>query len=172
MLEYSDSEDAANGGITIALQSALEFYNFLMTGDLSEVYQHFGPVFEQHIVVQNNAYNFELNLVDDAKATIDYFTNLNYAQTLETYINSILVELGAETTIVEILDKIAAYGGAGAFVPISGFANAMVSPAMEFRREGLVMGVGAKLFTIAGPVLVWGISISVIVGVVYAIVPW
>jgi hypothetical protein len=110
MLEYSDSEEAANGGITIALQSALEFYNFLMTGDLSEVYQHFGPVFEQYIVVQNNAYNFELNLVDDAKATIDYFTNLNYAQTLETYINSILVELGAETTIVEILDKIAAYG--------------------------------------------------------------
>jgi len=48
----------------------------------------------------------------------------------------------------------------------------MVSPAMEFRREGLVLGLGAKLFSIAGPVLVWGISISVVVGVAYAIVPW
>ena len=57
-------------------------------------------------------------------------------------------------------------------MPISGFANAMVSPAMEFRREGLVLGLGAKLFTIAGPVLVWGVSASVIVGIIYAIWPW
>ena len=71
-----------------------------------------------------------------------------------------------------VFDRIGQYGGAGAFVPISGFANAMVSPAMEFRREGLVLGLGAKLFTIAGPVLVWGISISVAVGVIYALIPW
>ena len=58
---------------------------------------------------------------------------------------------------------------AGTFVPITGFANAMVSPALEFRREGLVLGLGAKLFTIAGPVLVYGISASVVVGVVYAL---
>ena len=61
--------------------------------------------------------------------------------------------------------------GAGAFVPISGFANAMVSPAMEFRREGMVLGLGAKLFTLAGPVLVWGVSASVIAGLVYALWP-
>jgi len=54
-------------------------------------------------------------------------------------------------------------------VPITGFANAMVSPALEFRREGLVLGLGAKLFSIAGPVLVYGIGASVLVGVVYAL---
>ena len=57
-------------------------------------------------------------------------------------------------------------------MPISGFANAMVSPAMEFTREGLILGLGAKLFTIAGPVLVWGVSASVIVGMLYAFFPW
>lgn len=56
-------------------------------------------------------------------------------------------------------------------MPISGFANAMVSPAMEFRREGMVLGLGAKLFTLAGPVLVWGVSASVIAGLVYALWP-
>ena len=60
-------------------------------------------------------------------------------------------------------------GGAGTLVPITGFANAMVSPALEFRREGLVLGLGAKLFSIAGPVLVYGIGASVLVGVVYAL---
>jgi stage V sporulation protein AC len=66
-----------------------------------------------------------------------------------------------------VFDKIGQYAGAGAFVPISGFANAMVSPAMEFTREGLVLGLGCKLFTIAGPVLVWGVSASVVYGVIY-----
>ena len=68
-----------------------------------------------------------------------------------------------------MFDRIGQYAGAGAFVPISGFANAMVSPAMEFRREGMVLGLGAKLFTLAGPVLVWGVSASVIAGLVYAL---
>lgn len=70
-----------------------------------------------------------------------------------------------------MFDRIGQYAGAGAFVPISGFANAMVSPAMEFRREGMVLGLGAKLFTLAGPVLVWGVSASVIAGLVYALWP-
>lgn len=89
-----------------------------------------------------------------------------------TFGSMMIVFITAVLTGVGVFDKIGQYGGAGAFVPISGFANAMVSPAMEFRREGLVLGLGAKLFSIAGPVLVWGISISVVVGVVYAIVPW
>ena len=63
-------------------------------------------------------------------------------------------------------DRIGKYAGAGSIVPITGFANSVVSPAMEFRREGLVMGVGAKLFTLAGPVLVYGISGSIIVGLI------
>ena len=89
-----------------------------------------------------------------------------------TFASMMIVFITAVLTGVGVFDKIVQYGGAGAFVPISGFANAMVSPAMEFRREGLVLGLGAKLFTIAGPVLVWGISASVIVGLIYAIVPW
>ena len=68
-----------------------------------------------------------------------------------------------------VYDKIGKYAGAGSIVPITGFANSVVSPAMEFRREGLVMGVGAKLFTVAGPVLVYGISASVIAGIIYYI---
>ena len=89
-----------------------------------------------------------------------------------TFGSMMIVFLTAILTGVGVFDKIGQYGGAGAFVPISGFANAMVSPAMEFRREGLVLGLGSKLFTIAGPVLVWGISCSVIVGIIYAIIPW
>ncbi len=89
-----------------------------------------------------------------------------------TFCSTVLVALTALLTGLGVFDKIGQYAGAGAFVPISGFANAMVSPAMEFRREGLVLGLGGKLFTIAGPVLVWGISASVIVGVLYALFPW
>ena len=92
--------------------------------------------------------------------------------TSTTFASMMIVFITAVLTGVGIFDRIGQYGGAGAFVPISGFANAMVSPAMEFRREGLILGLGAKLFTIAGPVLVWGISISVLVGVVYALFPW
>ena len=81
----------------------------------------------------------------------------------------VLVFLTALLTGIGVVDKIGKYAGAGSFVPITGFANAMVSPALEFRREGLVLGLGAKLFTIAGPVLVYGVSASVIVGVIYAL---
>ena len=80
-----------------------------------------------------------------------------------------LVFLTALLTGMGVFDKIGQYAGAGRFVPITGFANAMVSPALEFRREGLVLGLGAKLFTIAGPVLVYGVSASVVVGVIYAL---
>lgn len=89
-----------------------------------------------------------------------------------TFCSTVLVFLTALLTGLGVWDKIGQYAGAGAFVPITGFANAMVSPAIEFRREGLVLGLGAKLFTIAGPVLVWGVSSSVIVGIIYAIWPW
>lgn len=89
-----------------------------------------------------------------------------------TFASTVLVLLTAVLTGLGVFDKIGQYAGAGAFVPITGFANAMVSPAMEFRREGMVLGLGAKLFTIAGPVLVWGTSASVIVGILYALFPW
>lgn len=78
-----------------------------------------------------------------------------------------LVFLTALLTGIGVFDVIGKYAGAGTVVPITGFANAMVSPAMEFRPEGWVLGTGARLFTIAGPVLVYGISSSVIVGLIY-----
>ena len=89
-----------------------------------------------------------------------------------TFASVMIVFLTAILTGIGVFDRIGQYAGAGAFVPISGFANAMVPPAMEFRREGLVLGLGAKLFTIAGPVLVYGVSASVVVGILYALFPW
>ena len=83
-----------------------------------------------------------------------------------------LVFITAILTGFGVFDQIAQYAGAGTLVPITGFANAMVSPAMEFKPEGWVMGTGARLFTIAGPVLVFGISSSVIVGVLYYFIRW
>ena len=83
-----------------------------------------------------------------------------------------LVFLTALFTGLGIFDRIARYAGAGTVVPISGFANAMVSPAMEFKPEGWVLGTGAKMFTIAGPVLVYGISASVVVGILYHFIRW
>lgn len=75
-----------------------------------------------------------------------------------------MVFLGALLTGLGIYDKIGKVGGAGAAIPITGFANAIVSPAMEFKREGFIFGVAAKMFIVAGPVLVYGIGSSVVVG--------
>jgi stage V sporulation protein AC len=81
----------------------------------------------------------------------------------------ILVFLGAFLTGLGIYDKLGRFAGAGSIVPITGFSNSIVAPAMEFKREGFVFGVGTKMFIIAGPVLVYGISSSVIVGIIYFI---
>ena len=81
-----------------------------------------------------------------------------------------LIFLSALLTALGLYDKIAQHAGAGTLVPITGFANAMVSPALEFRREGLVLGLGAKLFSIAGPVLVYGICAFVLARVVNDII--
>ena len=78
-----------------------------------------------------------------------------------------LIGAAALLTGLGWFDKLAKRAGAGTLVPITGFANAMVSPALEFKTEGLVAGTAAKLFTVAGPVLVFGISASVVYGVVY-----
>ena len=88
---------------------------------------------------------------------------LSYQQ-LPMFSASVLVFLGTTLTGVGVYDKIGKYAGAGSIVPITGFANSVCAPAMEFRREGLVLGVGAKLFTLAGPVLTYGIGGSIVVG--------
>ena len=77
-----------------------------------------------------------------------------------------LIFIAAVLTGFGLYDKLARHGGAGTFVPITGFANAVVSPALEFKSEGYIMGVGAKMFTIAGPVIVYGTLASVVYGVV------
>ena len=98
----------------------------------------------------------------------DCFANLLLwgAQAASTAASICLIFLSALLTGIGVYDRIGKYAGAGSIVPITGFANSVVSPAMEFRREGLVMGVGAKMFTLAGPVLVYGICSSVIVGLI------
>ena len=77
-----------------------------------------------------------------------------------------LILLSAVLTGLNVYDNIAKHAGAGTLVPITGFANSMVSPAMEFKSEGYILGLGAKMFSIAGPVLVYGISASVIYGLI------
>lgn len=82
----------------------------------------------------------------------------------------VLVFLGTTLTGLGIYDRIGCYAGAGSVVPITGFANSVAAPALEFRREGMILGLGAKLFQIAGPVLVYGIGSSVVAGVIYWII--
>jgi len=78
-----------------------------------------------------------------------------------------LVVLSALLTGFSLYDNIAKYAGAGTLVPITGFANSIASPAIEFKTEGFILGVGAKMFTIAGPVIVYGVSASVVYGIIY-----
>ena len=86
-----------------------------------------------------------------------------------TIVSIILIAISAFLTGLNIFNKIGKFAGAGSLIPITGFANSIVSPAMEYKSEGYVMGVGGKMFTVAGPVLVFGISASIIVGLVYII---
>ena len=79
----------------------------------------------------------------------------------------ILVFLAALFTAIGIFDRIAKWAGGGTLVPITGFANAVVSPAIDFKSEGFITGMAAKMFTIAGPVIVYGVSASVIYGFIY-----
>jgi len=78
-----------------------------------------------------------------------------------------IIMLAQFLTAVGVFDAIARVAGAGVIVPISGFANAMVAPAMEYKKEGIVLGAGAKLFTVAGPVLVCGITAATVTGILY-----
>ena len=81
----------------------------------------------------------------------------------------ILVFLSVLLTGFNIYPKIAKWGGAGALVPITGFANSVAAPAIEYKKEGQVMGIGCKIFTIAGPVILYGIFTSWVLGIVYCI---
>ena len=90
-------------------------------------------------------------------------------QTSGTIVSILLIAISAFLTGLNLFNKIGKFAGAGSLVPITGFANSIVSPAMEYKSEGYVLGVGGKMFTVAGPVLVFGISTAIIVGIIYLI---
>ncbi len=81
-----------------------------------------------------------------------------------------LILLAAVLTALQVFDNIAKHAGAGTLVPITGFSNAVISPAIEFKTEGYVLGTGAKMLTIAGPVIVYGVVASVVYGLIYWII--
>ena len=89
--------------------------------------------------------------------------------TCGTIVSILLIGIAAFLTGLNLFNKIGKFAGAGSLIPITGFANSIVSPAMEYKSEGYVMGVGGIMFTVAGPVLVFGISASILVGIVYLI---
>ena len=86
---------------------------------------------------------------------------------LAGYTSMVMIFLGAFLTGLGVYDRIGKFAGGGSIVPITGFANSVVSPAIEFKTEGYVYGVAAKMFTIAGPIIVFGVASSVLVGIIY-----
>lgn len=99
---------------------------------------------------------------------INWYSNLGLEkQDASTAASMSLVALSALFTGLSLYDNLAKYAGAGTLVPITGFANSIAAPAVEFKTEGFVLGVGAKMFTIAGPVIVYGLSASVVYGLIY-----
>jgi len=98
----------------------------------------------------------------------DFFLELGLNENeASTFATVVLVFLGAFFTGIGVYDELGKRAGAGSIVPITGFANAIVAPAMEFKREGYVFGIGAKMFVIAGPVLVYGLVTAFFVGFIY-----
>ena len=87
--------------------------------------------------------------------------------TAPMFTTGVLILLATTLTGLGVYDRIGQYAGAGSAIPVTGFANSVAAPAIEFQREGAVMGVGARLFTLAGPVIAYGVASSVLVGVVY-----
>lgn len=115
---------------------------FLVGGIICVVGQCFFMILESNSVVEKEAYS---------------------------YTTMFMIFVGATLTGVGIYDKIGQYAGAGSIVPVTGFANSIVSSAIEFKKEGLVLGTCAKMFTIAGPVIVYGVITSVLVGLIHYI---
>lgn len=98
-----------------------------------------------------------------------YFPTMDLL-TVGAWVNISIIAMTIILTALGVFDVLAKYGGAGTFIPISGFANSIASCAIEYKKEGLVFGVGAKMFYVAGPVLVNGVAYSMVVGIIYFIV--
>ncbi len=101
---------------------------------------------------------------------LNFYANLGLSKdSAGTAASMSLVALSALLTGLSLYDNIAKHAGAGTLVPITGFANAIAAPAVEFKTEGMILGTAAKMFTIAGPVIVYGLSASVVYGLIYYI---
>ncbi|MDO5517592.1 MAG: stage V sporulation protein AC [Clostridium sp.] len=110
-------------------------------------------------------------ICDIGQLVHNFYVNLGFPEEqVMSIVPIVMIFLGALLTGTGTYTKLADFGGAGTVVPITGFSNAVVSPAIEFKKEGFVFGVAAKMFTIAGPVLVYGIGSSVIIGIIYYII--
>lgn len=106
---------------------------------------------------------------------LNWYTDLGLPkQDAAAWVSITLVGLSALLTGLSVYDDIAKYAGAGTLVPITGFSNAVAASAVEFQTEGFILGMGAKMFTIAGPVIVYGLSASAVYGLIYWLftVPW
>lgn len=102
------------------------------------------------------------------QAFINWYGSMGLEKTdASTAASMTLVAISALLTGLSLYDNVAKFAGAGTLVPITGFANAVAAPAVEFKTEGFILGVGAKMFTIAGPVIVYGVSASVVYGLIY-----
>lgn len=102
------------------------------------------------------------------QALTDFYSYLGFDdRTSAAWCTVTLVFLSALLTGLGVYEKIAKHGGAGTLVPVTGFANAVASPAVEFKSEGFILGLGAKIFIIAGPVILYGTSASVLYGLIY-----
>ena len=99
----------------------------------------------------------------------EYGLNLT-GDELSSYVSMVMIFLGALLTGLGVYDRIGKFAGGGSIVPITGFANSVVSPAMEFKSEGYIYGTAAKMFVVAGPIIVFGIASSVLVGLTYYII--
>ena len=100
------------------------------------------------------------------KFLLSYLTNLT-GDDLGAYVSFFMIFIGAFLTGLGVYDRIGKYAGGGSIVPITGFANSVVSPAMEFKTEGFVYGLASKMFIVAGPIIVFGVLSSVLVGLIY-----
>ncbi len=103
--------------------------------------------------------------------TLKYFMPLVIEEMIHQYMIIILISITGILTGIGVYDKIGKFGGAGSIIPITGFANSVVAPAIEHKREGYILGLCANMFTIAGPVIVLGIAASVLIGILAMIFP-
>ena len=98
----------------------------------------------------------------------NFFLTLGIEEDIvKTYTSVLIIFITVALTSLGVYDKIGKFGGAGSFVPITGFANAVAAAALDYKKEGFVLGMGAKIFTIAGPVIFYGTISSVVVGIIY-----